>query len=187
MRTVNETEGVQAKLIGLFSQPITGRLNQTVGHWQQLSPGVQLGFDSGADVKLTIAPKLDHWRSPERCLNSITITYTGGSRYMCLGAWCSWLDLYGMQRYQLGVYAEPDRVVSCQAIVRLPQKGGGEFDVLLNNFDLRPDDRACNPSGPLRLPDDPEIDRERSPLFLLFFDTARDLQIRLDYINIYFA
>jgi hypothetical protein len=187
MRAVNDTEGVQAKLIEFFSQPITGRANQTVTPWQQLSPGVQLGFDSGADVKLAIAPKLDHSRSPERCLNSVTVTYTGGSRYLCLGAWCSWLDLHGTQRFQLGIYGEPDRVVSGQAILRLPQQGGGEFDALLSSFDLRPDDRACNPSGSLRLPADREIDRERYPLLLLFFDTERDLQIRLDYINIYFA
>jgi hypothetical protein len=186
MRAANEAEGVQARLIGFFSQPITARVPQPVRPYTPLSTGVHLGFEEGANVQLSVEPKLDHSLSPEACLNTVTLRYGGGSRYLSLEAYCSWLDFAGAQRYQLGIYAEPDRVVSCQAVLRLPQKGG-EFDVPLSTFDLRPDDRACNPSGSLRLPDDREIDRERYPLLLLLFDTERDLQIRLDYINIYFA
>lgn len=180
-------EGVQARLTGFFCQPIPARLRQSVEAYAPLSPGVHFGFQKGADVQLTVEPKMDHSLSPENCLNTVTIRYTGASQFLALEAYCSWSDLSGAQRYQLGVYALPDRNVSCQAMLRLPKKGGDAVDYQFSSFDLRPEERACNPSGPVVLPEDFEVDRERDPQLLIFFDTQHDLELRLDYISIYFA
>ena len=187
LRALSESDGVQAALVGFFTQPLPARLRQPVEPWQTLSHRVQLGFDPGADVQLTVEPKLDHSLSPESCLNTVTIEFRGESQYLCLGAWCSWADVAATQRYQLGLYGVPDRPVSCNLVLRLPKKGGGEVDVQLSSFDLRPEERACNPSGPVLLPDDMEIDRDQNPLLLIFFDTRHDLELRLDYISVYFA
>jgi hypothetical protein len=180
-------DGVQARLTGFFCQPIPVRLRQEVEPYKQLAPGVHIGFEKGADVHLTVEPKIDHSVSPEACLNTVRLSYSGASQFFTLEAFGSWSDLSGMQRYQLGVYAMPDRTVSCRAVLRLPRKGGDFVDQQFSAFELRPDERACNPSGPLLLPEDLEVDRDRKPQLLIFFDTRHDLEVRLDYINLYFA
>ena len=90
---------------------------------------------------------------------------------------------------------------SVDALLALQRELSGTFDRPLG-LDLGPSGRGVYPAVNvftdregyvLRLevpgvaPEDLEIDRDRRPLLLLFFDTERDLQIRLDYINIYFA
>jgi hypothetical protein len=180
-------EGVQARLTGFFCQPTAGRLRQPVERYRPLSPGVHIGFDKSADVQLTVEPKLDHSLSPESCLNTITLSYTGTSRFLSLEVYCSWADFSGAQRYQLGVYGVADRPVSCRAVLRLPKKDGGFVDQQFSSFELRPNERTRNSSGPLLLPEELELDRERKPQVLFLFDPSNDLEIRLDYINLYFA
>lgn len=180
-------EGVQARLTGFFCQPMAGRLREPVERYRPLSPGVHLGFETSAEVRLTVEPKTDHTLSPETCLNTLRLSYSGASRFLSLEAYGSWADFSGAQRYQLGVYAVPDRRVSCRAVLRLPKKGGGFVDQQFSSFELHPNERARNPSGPLLLPEELEMDRERKPQLLIFFDTQSDLELRLDYINLYFA
>jgi len=179
--------GGSGELTGFFCQPIPARLRQSVEAYAPLSPGVHFGFQKGADVQLTVEPKMDHSLSPENCLNRLRSDTREPASFWPLRPYCSWSDLSGAQRYQLGVYALPDRNVSCQAMLRLPKKGGDAVDYQFSSFDLRPEERACNPSGPVVLPEDFEVDRERDPQLLIFFDTQHDLELRLDYISIYFA
>jgi hypothetical protein len=180
-------EGVQARLTGFFCQPILACLRQPVEAYRTLSPGVHIGFQGGAEVQLTVEPKIDHSLSPESCLNTVRLSSRGASPFLTLEAYCSWAEISGVQRYQLGVYAVPDRTVACRAVLRVPKKDGGFVDHQFSTFELHPDDRARNPSGPLLLPEDLEMVRDRNPQLLLFFDTANDLDLRLDYINLYFA
>jgi hypothetical protein len=187
LRAYNQSDGVQAALLGFFCQPVPASLRQLVEPWQTVSRRVQIGFEPTAEVQLTVEPKPDHSLSPEACLNTVTITYSGQSQYLCLAAWCTWADVEAAQRYQLGVYGVPNRTVSCRAALRLPEKGGTDRDVELSLFTLRPEERACNPSGPVLLPGDMEVDRERYPMLVIRFDTRLDLEIRLDYISVYFA
>ena len=91
------------------------------------------------------------------------------------------------QRYQLGIYGVPNRPVPCRAVLRMPANDGGNRDIELGSFTLRPGERACNRSGPVALPEDLEVDRERYPLLMIFFDPQVDLELRLDYISAYFA
>jgi hypothetical protein len=183
-QALNQSDGAQAALLGFFCQPVPVRLDQALKPWQQVSTRVQVGFEESADVHMMVQPKVDHSISPR--LNPVTIRYRGQSQYLCIAAWCGWTDVEAVQGYQLGVYGVPDRTVSCRAVLRLPKKGGGEGDVQFSSFDLRPRERAWHRSGALHLPDDMEVDRERHPLLLLIFDTRGDLEIRLDYISVYF-
>ena len=180
-------EGFQARLTGFFCQPIPSRLHQVMEPYRPLSPGVHFGFEEGAQVRVTVEPKMDHSLSPEACLNTIALKFTGTSRYLTLEVYGSWADLNHAQRYQLGVYAVPDRTVSCSAALRLPKMGGGFVDQQFSTFVLRPDERACNPSGALLLPEDFDMDSESRPLLLIYFDTNHDLDVRFNYINLYFV
>ena len=187
LRALDDADGVQANLHGLFCLPVPSRQRQALEPWQTVSHRVQIGFEPGAEVGLAAEPKLDHSLSPESCLGSVTIDYRGQSQYLCLAAWCSWNDIAAAERFQLGVYGVPSRPVSCRVVLRLPEAGGRERDVELSAFTLDPAERANAPSGAVELPQDVDLDRERFPLLVIHFDTRRELEIRLDYLSLYFA
>ena len=64
LRALNQSDGVQAALLGFFSQPVPAHLGQAVEPWQDWSPRVKVGFEQGADVRITVEPKVDHSLSP---------------------------------------------------------------------------------------------------------------------------
>ena len=183
----DDAEGIQARLSGFFSQLVPARLRQPVTAYTPLSPGVHLGFEAGATAQLTVEPKADFSLSPESCLNTVTVSYSGTSRWYTIEAYCLWSDFAAAQRYQLGVYAVPNRLAACQVILRLPEKDGSFIDHQFCVFELRPHERACNPSGAFALPDIGNVNREQPPQLILLFDTTSDLEIRFDYLSLYFA
>jgi len=187
MIAAGPAESVQRNLSALFTMPVTGTTILTVEPYREISPGVHLGFDGTAVVGLTVEPKQDHTVSPETCLNTLEIVFSGQSRWRTLEAACSWTELSFAKNYQLACYAEPDRPVVCRTILRLPLKDGTESDLAMAPFELRPGQRNTNRSGTLDLPDCTKLDASRNPRLLFFFDSDGDLKIRLDYINFYFA
>lgn len=186
-RVLGDADGIQATLVELFSEPVPLSVSLSPEPWQKVASRVQLGFEHGAKVTWMVAPKLYHSLSPDSCLNTLTIGYGGGSPYICLAAWASWADFETAERYQLGFYALPDRPLSCQAVLRLPQEGGGDRDAQFCSFDLRPGERAHNATGPLSLPDDLQFDRQRPPMLLLLFDSQAPFEMQIDYVSLYFA
>jgi len=187
MIAIGPAESVQRNLSMLFTMPVTGTTIRTVEPYQEISQGMHLGFDDTATVSLTIEPKQDHAVSPETCLNTLGIVFSGQSRWLTVEAVCSWAELSSAENYQLACYAEPDRAVVCRTVLRLPLKGGTESDLTLATCELQPGQRNTNRSGALDLPDSTTLDASRNPKLLFFFDCDRDLKIRLDYINFYFA
>ena len=98
-----------------------------------------------------------------------------------------WSELASAERYQLAIYAEPDRFITVRADLRLPLKDGGFADATFSVFEMEPGLKGTNRSGELKLPDIAGLDTNRKPLLLLFFDTKTKLAITLNYINLYFS
>jgi len=178
---------VQRHLTDLFCMPITDDAGADIQRYQQISPGVHFGFEDSSSARLIVRPKQNYTASPETCLNSLDIAFSGASRWFTLEAMCSWTELAAAERYQLSLTAEPDRAIRCQAVIRLPQRDGSFSDHGFASLELQPGRRAAVSAGELKLPDLGTADTSKAPMLLLFFGTEDALRLRLDYINIYFA
>ena len=180
-------ESAQKKLLGLFTMPVTEKDAMPIEPYHEVCNGVQVGFESTASVKLTVAPKPDHSVSPENCLNTLNISYAGPGSWLTIEAGLEWSELASAERYQLALYGEPDRYMTGRADLRLPLKDGGFADATFSTFDIEPGLKGTNKSGELKLPDIAGLDTSRKPLLLLFFDTKAKLAITLNYVNLYFS
>ena len=174
-------------LTALFSNPILAGTEATVKAYTDIVPGVQIGFEPTGTVLLTVKSKQDFSRSPDSCLNTITVSFSGTSRWLTLELAISWEEFRDATRYQLGLYAQPDRSLTGQAVLRLPLKAGGTVDHRLAEFRLSELGRNCNRGGVLALPDPSETDPAGKPRLILFFDSKSNLVLRFDYLAIYFA
>src|SRR5215204_2610305 len=60
-------DSLHGKLQRLFAQPLTAPAGELVTPHLQISPGIRIGFEPTARVRLTVLPKRDHTVSPESC------------------------------------------------------------------------------------------------------------------------
>ena len=179
------TRSLQARLPLLFSRPLGGP--EPLAPRQEIAPGIRIGFEPTARVMLTVGPKLDHRVSPESCLNTLHLSFSGRSRWLSLEVALAWPDLDEARRFQLGLAVRASRAAECRAVLRLWQKDNQYVELPLADLRLQPDERNCNVGGTLELPDALALDHRSDPLFLLLFDTGEPLEIELFYFNLYFA
>ena len=154
---------------------------------QTLFRAYRLDSSPTSAVLLAVESKQDFSRSPDSCLNTITISFSGTSRWLTLELAISWEEFRDASRYQFGLYAQPDRSLPGQAVLRLPLKAGGTVEHRLAEFRLSELERNCNRSGVLALPDLSEVDAAGKPRLIFFFDSKSSLTLRFDYLAIYFA
>jgi glycosyltransferase involved in cell wall biosynthesis len=171
----------------LFSEPMLAASEVAVKAYSDIVPGVQIGFEPTGSVLITLQPKQDFSRSPDSCLNMLSMSFSGTSRWLTLELALGWEQLRDSTRYQFGLYAQPDRPVTGKAVLRLPRKAGGTFDHRFAELRLSETGRSCHRSGALRLPDLSETDPERRPRLLFFFDSKANLTLRVDYLTLYFS
>ena len=177
----------ETALATLFSEPMVAASEQAVKPYSEIVPGVQIGFETTARVLVTVQPKQDFSRSPDSCLNVLTISFSGTSRWLTLEVALDWEQLRDAGQYQFGLYAQPDRTVIGKAVLRFARKAGGVIDHRFAELRLSETGRSCHRRGPLRLPDLSEADKDRRPRLLFFFDSKSDLTLRVDYLTIYFS
>jgi peptidoglycan/xylan/chitin deacetylase (PgdA/CDA1 family)/SAM-dependent methyltransferase len=178
---------LQKRLCALFQQPVTGRTSRELDSYAEIGPGIVVGFENTANVLLTVEPKRDHAVSPETHLNTVELAFRGTSRWFSIELVLDWADISSAKRYQISVFARPSRTVSCQMALRLPRKDGQTRDLNVAQFELASEGRNANKSGELQLPDFVELDTQKVPKLLVFFDSKEDLILKLNYMNIYFA
>jgi carbamoyltransferase len=163
------------------------RRTGAVEPYRDIAGGVWIGFQPTATVELRIAPKEDDVASPDGFLNTVRIAFTGRSTFLSLEAPVAWSELCDCDHFQLALCAEPSRPVSCEAALRVFRRDGSFLDLSFARFSLQPGRRNANKFGNLSLRDLLGIAATRPPLLLIFFDTAGSLDLRLDYINLYFG
>ena len=178
---------LHSKLMRLFAQPLSAPAGELMTPFQQASPGIRIGFEPTARVRLTVLPKHDHTVSPDSCLNVLRLAYAGASRWFSLDVTLAWPELENARRYQLGLSMRPSRPIICRAVLRLWQKDKQYIELDLAEFVLDPDQNNYNCSGELTLPDSLLLDHDSDPLFLVLFDTNAVSEIELNYLNLYFA
>jgi hypothetical protein len=176
-----------AALARLFGQPVLGPVESVITPYADISPGVKVGFEPGANVTMTVRPKEDFCRSPDSCINTFAISYSGSSRFLTIEVALAWEDLQGTERFQLGVYARPSRNVSCRSVVRLAAADDAHTDARLVDFALSPDARAFRHSGPIVLAEKVVQSRDHAPRLILFFDTEAELTLHFDYLTVHFG
>jgi peptidoglycan/xylan/chitin deacetylase (PgdA/CDA1 family) len=179
---------LQSKLVQLFRQPVTGPVKQQLGPYEALAGGLCIGFEKEARVTVLVEPKTDHGVSPENCVNTLDFDFTGPSRWLSLECPCEWADISSTQRYQLGIYAQVSRSVSARAMLRLPAKDGNNRDEVFANFELSRERRNLNKSGELRRFEFANVNTDHRPTLLIFLETdgMPDLNLKLNYLNVYF-
>jgi hypothetical protein len=174
-------------LAALFSDPMLAGTETTIKPYCEIVPGIQIGFEPTGTVLLSVRAKENFSRSPDNCLNTIVLNFSGTSRWLTVELLMSWQEFKDATRYQLGLYAQPDRSLTGDAVLRLPLRAGVTVDHRLAEFRLSELQRNCNPSGAISLPDLSEADPAGKPRLIFFFDSKSDLVLRLDYLAIYFV
>jgi peptidoglycan/xylan/chitin deacetylase (PgdA/CDA1 family) len=187
LKSLGGPVSLQQRLTALFGCPLTGKITRVAVPGEEISPGIVLNFADNARVALTVEPKVDHSLSPDSYLNKLSLAFTGSSEWLELRVAVDWSDLSLAEHFQLCLYAQPSRSVSCGAVLRLPRKSAEPFDLGFANFELHPGERNAVLSGDLRLPDFVELDTGRNPSLIFSFGTENDLSLVLHYINFYFA
>jgi hypothetical protein len=150
-------------------------------------PGAQVGCEPTANVSLAVYPKQDFSRSPDGCLNTLSLRFSGPSRWFTVELEVGWEEFRFATQYQLGMYLQPDRDLDGRVALRLPLKAGGTVDHGFSTFRLRTVERSHHRSGPLDMSNLEETDPNRRPKLIFFFDSSADLALRIDYLTLYFA
>jgi peptidoglycan/xylan/chitin deacetylase (PgdA/CDA1 family)/SAM-dependent methyltransferase len=187
LKSLGGPVSLQQRLTALFARPLTGKIGRLAAAGEEIGPGIVLSFAEGARVAVTVEPKIDHSLSPDGYLNRLSLAFTGSSEWLELRVTAGWGDLSLAERFQICLYAEPSRSVSCDALLRLPRKSGEPLDLAFASFELQPDERNAVLSGDLRMPDFIELDTGQNPTLIFAFGTEDDLSLTLHYINVYFA
>jgi carbamoyltransferase len=184
-------DNAPAPLVERFHRLFTDAANRTVNAplapYQDIYKGVRFGFQPTAQLFAAIEPKHDDAASPDSFLNTISLSFSGASAFFSLEAPVAWRDLSGVERFQLAIRAEPNRPVSCRAVLRIYNHSNGSLDLDLARFSFRQDTKNINRFGEIMLDGLIDIDPFQHPLLIIFFDTAGDLRLHIDYINVYFA
>jgi peptidoglycan/xylan/chitin deacetylase (PgdA/CDA1 family) len=178
---------LQKKLANLFALPVTGKVSRTVGPGQEIVSDIQINFQEGANVGITVEPKADHSLSPDTYLNTVAISFAGQSEWLSLEVALEWRELSLAQRFQLCLYAQPSRAVTCEATLRFPTRSETPIEVNLCTFTLQSDERNAIASGDFSTPDFIELDTNEKLHLLLLIDTEADLSMVIHYFNVYFA
>jgi peptidoglycan/xylan/chitin deacetylase (PgdA/CDA1 family)/SAM-dependent methyltransferase len=186
INSVGATPTLQKKLTSIFSQPLTGAVERSLGDVTPIGLGIELRCEDGAEVRLTMEPKTDHALSPETYLNVMRLDLVGPT-VVSLVVPLAWSDLQLGERFQLNFCAQPTQPLSCCAELTLPDRTGGLRPVTLSNFHLFPEQRNAMVNGDLRLPDFIELDTSRSAELIIYLNAESDLTIILHYLNVYFA
>jgi hypothetical protein len=178
-----------ATLTRLFAEKTLVARRCQVAPYHQVAEGVTLGFEPSARVELETRPKDDFTRSPDACLVTQVVHYRGPSRWLTVEAELDRSELAGARRFQVGLYARPDRDVTCRVVLRIPT--GGEdnkdfTDIALCELVLAVEGRSAHGQGTLEEPVPGEA-ASRPPKLLVFFDPTADLHLVLDYLTAYFA
>ena len=169
MDTLRKRNGTAEKAItALFSQPLLGAVDAPLKAYVDLVPGVQIGFEPSASAQLSVRPKQDFSRSPDYCLNTVTLRFSGTSRWFTFEVQADWAEFQNCSRFQMGLYCSTDRVAPGHIVLRLPRKGGA-IDHRLADFRLTPDGRCCHRSGALNIPSFSDADLQRRPKLIFFF------------------
>ena len=87
---------------------------------------MHLGFEPSGRVELETRPKDDFTRSPDACLDTLVVDYRGPSRWLTIEAEFGWPELAGAHQFQIGLYARPDRDVTCRVVLRIPSGRRGQ-------------------------------------------------------------
>jgi carbamoyltransferase len=186
LSAVTVPDSVAERLEKMFTAGTRG-IEHAIEPYEAIGDAITVGFQPSAKILLSIEQKSPEVASPDRFLNTVRIQFAGTSSFLTLEALIAWSELCDSQQFQLSLCAEPDRPVSCHAALRVYRHDASFLDLTLARFSLAPDRRNANKFGQLRVSDLLDIDRARSPILLVFFDTTAPLSLRIDFINAYFG
>lgn len=174
-------------LTEFFAERVPVAVRTAILPYRDIVSRVQLGFESSATVELEMRPKDDFTRSPDQCLNTIILDYRGQSRWLTIEVSMDWAELQLVDRYQVGIYARPNRPVGCRVALRIQRNDGTFKDFSICKLVLAPSDRAAHSHGHFQPPVADEFGSQSQPKLMFFMDSDADLQLVVDYLRVYFA
>jgi glycosyltransferase involved in cell wall biosynthesis len=182
-------DGLRQRLVRLFGEKLLVGVRRTATAYEDLAPGVHLGFEPSAAVAVEMRPKEDFSRSPEACLNTLRFDYRGPSRWLTIESVVPWTELAGARHYQVGVHGRAQRTLACRVVLRLPSGDDGFEDTTLCDLSLVPEGRPAHGRGSLpgTLSVHARGRASTTPKLLFFFDAGADVHFELDFLNAYFG
>jgi peptidoglycan/xylan/chitin deacetylase (PgdA/CDA1 family) len=178
---------LQTRLRALFSKPILRDTSELLQPYQEISPGVYIGFENSARVHYRVSCKQDHSVSPESFLNTIGLTFQGVSRWLTVEIPLDWGEISMTREFQFSLFAETNRRLWCKLVLRLYSKPTGFKDITLAELNISQSHRCDVAGGEMTIPDLVDIDTSQKPRLLIFFDPTSDLSIKINYIGCYFC
>jgi glycosyltransferase involved in cell wall biosynthesis len=185
--SVSGADRLAHRLVGLFTEKLLVGVRRTVTAYEDLAPGVHLGFETTAAVQLEMRPKTDFSRSPDACLNTLVLDYRGPSRWLTIESAVPWAEVAGARQFQVEIHGRARRSLGCRVVLRLPKNDEAFEDATLCDLTLGPDGRPAHGRG--SLPIAPPVPRPdgTEPKLLFFFAAAADIHLELDFLNAYFG
>jgi hypothetical protein len=176
-------------LVGLFTHHMVVPEPRLLNPYEEIAPGVRVGFQSGARVTAAVDRKVDFSRSPDYCLNTVTLQFDGKSDWFTIEFPVSWGEVQEASAFQLDLYSEQDRAIESRAVLRAISRDAEHKDHELASFNLLPgpENRNVSKQGDIALPSHFNGVDSTELRALLFFDTTGHLTIRLNYLSLYFA
>ena len=173
------------KLLRLFTEPVAAPVSQALVPYQEVSPGIRIGFGPDAWARLTIAPKHDQNASPPEYLNTLRLSF-GGS-WLSIEVSLADEEVDRTRHFQFGLRGGPSRRIGGRLVLTQRPREGFE-DIVLGHLRMAPVQQGYNISGEFALPAAVETAATSTKQFIIIWETGPDpLEIELSYLDLYFA
>ncbi|MGE5269131.1 MAG: hypothetical protein ACM3JG_05605 [Thiohalocapsa sp.] len=176
---------LQQKLAPLIAQALAAPQSRLLAPFEEVAPGVKVGFNPGNNVSLTISPQTDAAASAPGWKNSLSLAL-GAAGWFSIEIHLAASELSLGERYQLALSARPSQTVPCCVVLRRVQ-GKSHYDRRIRDLRLHPAERNYNTSGKFDPSPPDEAGDADTLILLLFFESTVAVKLELDYLNLYFA
>jgi hypothetical protein len=174
---------LQQRLTALFAQPVAEAASRFVMPYEEITPGIYFGFEAGDRLRLRVVPKASADISPEDCRNTLALSFSGG--WMSVEIALGQAELASSKRYQFELAARSSRAVGCSLILRR-SRAGATNDLPLADFRIDVDEFSYNLSGQIATDQSPSSGGADTA-FIIILGSDGDLDLALEYLNLYFA
>jgi hypothetical protein len=185
-----QSDILERNLLPLFAQPVPGPLAKDLAPYEEISPGIRIGFEPNAGVELIIAPRSDGGVAPEGRRNALQFSLSARGAWLSIEAALSWFPWQLVRRYELALGVQLDRKALCRVLLRVYQDATYS-DTPLCELSLDPAELDYTRVGDVAAPQ-AAADAAVALIVVFYPDGAANdgepaLQVKLDYITLHLA
>jgi hypothetical protein len=167
---------------GLLARPGKASGPEPLAPYQEVAPGVRIGFEPSANVMLAVSPvsgarEVDGTRR-------LILDYRPPSGWLSIEFSITWDELKHAQQYRFELSGRASRPMPCRVVLKLPQADGTSEEVRLCDILMTTADRSARGAGYLRKLFKPGSEDSCPSKIILFLDASAALHLELDDLAI---